>query len=87
MLRKRWLSGDLDDRRFLSAVIDLESLPFTRYPTLRLMQRAYELRASVTVYDATYVALAEALGCDLVTGDQRLASAPGITCPVQLLQA
>jgi predicted nucleic acid-binding protein len=28
------------------------------------MRRALELRASLTAYDATYVALAEALGAD-----------------------
>jgi uncharacterized delta-60 repeat protein len=35
--------------------------------------------------DATYVALAEALGCELVTGDGRLADAPGLGCPVKVL--
>lgn len=36
-------------------------------PTGPLMVRADELRARVTAYDACYVALAEALGCVLVT--------------------
>ena len=49
------------------------------------MRRAYELRANVTAYDATYVALAEGLGCELLTGDRRLANAPGSRCPIRAL--
>ena len=40
------------------------------------------LRANVAPYDATNVALAEALDCTLVTGDTRLSRAPGIACTV-----
>jgi predicted nucleic acid-binding protein len=40
----------------------------------------------VTAYDATYVALAEILGCELLTGDQRLVNAPGPRCVVRLLR-
>jgi predicted nucleic acid-binding protein len=86
VLRKRWLAGTISDRRFAAAIGDLESLDFDRYPALPLMRRAYELRANVTAYDASYVALAELLGCELLTGDQRLASAPGLGCPVRVLR-
>lgn len=85
VLRKRWLAGTLPARRFASAVRDLEDLTIDRYPPLRLMWRAYELRDNVTAYDAAYVALAEGLDCPLVTGDGRLAKAPGIRCEVELL--
>ncbi|HEY5882594.1 MAG TPA: type II toxin-antitoxin system VapC family toxin [Nakamurella sp.] len=85
VLRKRWLAGTLSDERFLAAVADLEQLDIDRVPTLRLMRRAYELRANVTAYDAAYVALAEALRCDLVTADHRLAKASGPTCRIRLL--
>jgi predicted nucleic acid-binding protein len=85
VLRKRWLGGTISDRRFASAVADLEAIDLDRYPTLPLMQRAYELRANVTAYDATYVALAEILDCELLTGDQRLGNAPGPRCPIRLL--
>jgi predicted nucleic acid-binding protein len=50
------------------------------------MRRAYELRPNVTSYDATYIALAEVLGCELLTGDERLAKAPGPRCAVRLLR-
>jgi predicted nucleic acid-binding protein len=85
VLRKRWLAGSISDQRFAVAIEDLEDLDLDRYPTLPLMRRAYELRASLTAYDATYVALAELLGCGLLTGDGRLANAPGPRCTIRLL--
>jgi predicted nucleic acid-binding protein len=85
VLRKRWLAGTIPDGRFAAAVRDLQDLDLDRYPALRFMQRAWELRANVTPYDATYVALAEVLGCELWTADQRLAKAPGPTCTIRVL--
>ncbi len=86
VLRRRWLNGDLTDDRFHDAIADLLTLPISRFPTGPLMPRAFELRASVTAYDACYVALAEALECTLVTADQRLASAPTIRCSTDVLR-
>lgn len=50
------------------------------WPHRRLAVRAWQLRDSVTYYDATYVALAELLDAPLVTLDRRLAQAPGPRC-------
>lgn len=86
VLRKRWIAGTLTDLRFHEAVTDLLALPITRYPTGPLMARAYELRASITAYDACYVALAEALGCVLVTGDGKLSRAHGPGCAIEVLE-
>ena len=86
VLRKRWLAEAITQRRFASAIGDLENIAIDRYPTLQLMRRAYELRSTVTSYDAAYVALAELLECELLTGDARLAKAPGPKCPVRLLR-
>ena len=86
VLRKRWLAGGLTDRRFAAAIGDLEDLELTRYPTLAMMRRAFELRANVTAYDAAYVALAEELRCTLLTADQRLAASPGPTCRIEILR-
>ncbi len=55
-----------------------------RYPHDVLLGRVWELQANLTAYDATYVALAEALGLPLLTCDSRLASAPGPTCAIEL---
>ena len=86
VLRKRWIAGTVSDQRFAAAVEDLEQLEIERYPALRFMRRAYELRANVTVYDAAYVALAETLDCELLTADQRLANASGPRCTIRVLQ-
>jgi predicted nucleic acid-binding protein len=51
-----------------------------------LLGRIWELRDNVTAYDATYVALAEALDCSLVTADARLARASGPLCPITVLR-
>ena len=85
VLRKRWLAGDLSDERFATAIDDLQNLDIQRYPTLPLVRRAYELRANVSSYDAAYVALAEALNCELLTADRKLSNATDPRCPIQLL--
>lgn len=85
VLRKRWIAGTVSDQRFAAAVDDLGQLDIDRYPALRFMRRAYELRANVTVYDSAYVALAEALSCELLTADQRLADASGPRCAIRVL--
>ena len=86
VLRKRWIAGDLTDDRLEAAVDALVALPLVRYPTVGLLRRAVELRANVTPYDAVYVALAEALAVVLVTGDAKLAAAPGPRCAIRVLQ-
>ena len=45
----------------------------------------WRLRDNLTPYDASYIALAEALGATLVTTDARMARAPGHTARVELL--
>lgn len=85
VLRKRWLAGSLSLQRFEAAVADLHRLEFERVPTGRLMRRAFALRDNVTPYDACYVALAEALDCELLTADRRLAQASGPRCAIRVL--
>ncbi len=86
VLRKRWLAGAISDRRLGAAIDDLEAIDVARYPTLPLVRRSFNLRANVTAYDAVYVALAEALDCDLLTGDQRHVNASGPTCTIRVLR-
>jgi predicted nucleic acid-binding protein len=57
-----------------------------RHPAVGLLPRIWALRDNVTAYDATYVALAEALRCPLLTGDARLAAAPGPTCSMLVVR-
>jgi predicted nucleic acid-binding protein len=87
VLRRRWLAKTMTARRFAAAVEDLSAVPADRYPVLPFMRRAYELRANVSAYDATYVALAEQLECALITADRRLAAAPGPRCPITVVRS
>lgn len=85
-LRRAWLAGSLSDAQFEAAVSDLQQLAFPRVPTRHLVARAFDLRASVSAYDAMYVALAEALDCELLTGDRRLANANGPCCRIRVVR-
>lgn len=49
-----------------------------RHPIVGLVREIWRLRANLNAYDAAYVALARALGCQLATADRRLAAAPGM---------
>ncbi len=81
-LRRRERRGTLRPDRARQAVEDLLEAPLRRFPTLELLPVVWQLRANVTSYDACYVALARELGCALVTGDRRLAQAPGLSVPL-----
>ena len=85
VLRRLAATGSLDDRRAVLALDDLRSLRIERAPHVRLLARCWELRQNLTVYDAAYVALAELTASILLTGDRRLAAAPGTTCTVEVL--
>ncbi len=84
-LRKQLASGALDTRRAQLALTDLADLPMQRAAHLPLLARCWELRDNLTVYDAAYVALAEEIEAVLVTGDSRMARAPGLRCQIELL--
>ncbi len=85
VLRKRWIAGELTTSRLNRAVEAIGNLPLAVYPTSGLIRRAVELRQNITIYDGTYVALAEALSAELVTADRKLAGAPGPTCSIRLV--
>ena len=68
-----------------AALATLGQLGMARHPSVGLLERIWELRENVSSYDASYVALAEALGCGLLTADARLSQAPGLRCPVTVV--
>jgi predicted nucleic acid-binding protein len=86
VLRERLAGGHLSPRRAELALTDLAALPLERAPSLRLIARCWELRDNLTVYDAAYVALAEALAAPLLTADARIAKATGPHCPIEVLR-
>jgi predicted nucleic acid-binding protein len=85
VLRGQMRAGRLDARRAELALTDLDALHVQRASHRPLMSRCWQLRDNLTIYDAAYVALAEALGVDLLTADRRLARAPGPRCRIELL--
>jgi predicted nucleic acid-binding protein len=72
-----------DDAQATFAV--LAALPIVRHPHLPFLERAFDLRDNVTMYDALYLVLAEALGATLVTRDRGLSSVPGVAVRVRVL--
>lgn len=64
------------------AVSRIRVVQTIQYPFEPFLDRVWELRDNVAVYDGWYVALAESLGTRLVTADRRLARASGPRCPV-----
>jgi predicted nucleic acid-binding protein len=81
-LRRLELSGQLTKVESSLAFDDLLRLSITSWPIDALAERAWQLRPSVTFYDATYIALAELLDAPLVTLDRRLSRASGPRCSI-----
>ncbi|MHB8263899.1 MAG: type II toxin-antitoxin system VapC family toxin [Acidimicrobiales bacterium] len=84
VIRKALHAGDLDHRRAIQALDDLNQLALHRVSHHQLLIRIWELEANLTPYDAAYVALAEGLDIALVTADHHLARAPGVRCAVEM---
>lgn len=84
VLRRMVAAGAMSPGRGRAAVEILQDLPVTRHLETPLLPRIWSLREILTAYDAAYVALAEALGCPLLTGDRRLARSPGIPVRVHV---
>ena len=84
--RRQIREGALQARRADLALADLAALPLRRAAHRPLLARCWELRDNLTVYDASYVALAEALDVTLLTGDGRLAMASGPRCHFEVLR-
>jgi predicted nucleic acid-binding protein len=57
----------------------------SRYATIGMIERIWELRHNTSAYDAASIALAEQLECHLITADGRLAGAPGPRCTIEVV--
>lgn len=79
-LRRAVTAHDLSPDVAALALGDLADLPVELFAFAPFADRGWELRSTVTPYDAWYVGLAEALDVPLVTLDRRLAAAPGPRC-------
>lgn len=87
VLRRQEQAGRLPARLAAAMVDDLRALPVSLAGADALALDTWRLRGSLTAYDASYVALAGALGCELLTCDARLARAAGPGARVRPLGA
>jgi predicted nucleic acid-binding protein len=85
VIRRYAGNGEIDADRGRAALADLSDFPVRRYPHDLLLPRIWALRHNLTAYDATYVALAEALDAPLLTRDRRLAGAAGAVVRVEVV--
>lgn len=84
-LRRMVAGGQIQADAGWAALDSWRRLGMFRYPVFGLLGRVWQLRDNLSAYEATYVALAEALSCALLTADGRLGRAPGIRCPITVV--
>ncbi len=84
-LRKGVAAHRLDADAGWTALSVWRRLGITRYPIFSLLDRVWELRDNLSAHDASYVALAERLECNLLTANARLSRAPGSHCAITVV--
>ncbi|MFI6498462.1 type II toxin-antitoxin system VapC family toxin [Nonomuraea typhae] len=83
-LRGLLLGGKISEARAEGARLVKAGLSLTRHADDLTAERAWDLRPNFNGYDATYVALAEALDCALVTTDEKIHKVAGKYIDVNL---
>jgi predicted nucleic acid-binding protein len=81
-IRGLWLGRQITAATFDDATAQLIAADLDVWPTAPLLPRIRQLADNANAYDAAYVALAEELGCALVSSDSKFARIPGIQCRV-----
>jgi predicted nucleic acid-binding protein len=84
-LRRLVRAAQLDESLAQLALHNMRAWDIERHSHTSLLTRVWQLRDSVSAYDASYVALAEALGAPLLTCDSKLSRAHGHNARVILL--
>lgn len=85
-LRRLLRQGEVDGATAEQALEDFCDLLIERHAHADLLPRIWELRDTVSAYDASYIALAETLEAPLVTCDARLARSHGHRAEIQLIE-
>ncbi|HEY4943022.1 MAG TPA: type II toxin-antitoxin system VapC family toxin [Rhizomicrobium sp.] len=84
-LRRLTFSSDLDENMAELALDELSVWRIERHAHTDFLRRIWQLRHSVSAYDACYVALAEELGAPLMTCDAKLSRSRGHRAKIVLL--
>jgi len=82
ILRRHQLAGLITADQAAQAHVDLLELPIELWAYELLAPGTWQLRANLSVYDGSYVALAEMTGTPLATLDARITRAPGVACVI-----
>lgn len=82
IIRRHELSGAITSDQAAQAHYDLLDLDIEQWPYGLIADRVWELRGNLSSYDASYVAVAEAVDAPLITLDRRISRAPRIACRV-----
>jgi len=77
--------GKATPPRVTRAITLLGELPIDRVAVGSLHQEVWALRHALSMYDAAYVAVAQVLGCALLTLNRRLAAGAPAGVPVTVL--
>jgi predicted nucleic acid-binding protein len=86
VLRRYASKREITPDRGAEALADLAVMSVMRYPHGPLLERAWDLRDSASVYEAVYLALAEALDAPLVTCDARISRTRGHRARVEVVR-
>jgi len=84
-LRRLTLAREIQPLQARLLLDIFRDMRIVRHPHLPLLGRIWELRRSLSAYDAAYVALAEALEAPLLTCDAKLARSHGHGAEIILL--
>jgi predicted nucleic acid-binding protein len=82
ILRRHQMAQLITADQAAQAHADLLDLPIDLWPYEFLARRAWQLRENLSVYDGSYVALAEMTDTRLATLDARIGRAPRLTCEI-----
>jgi predicted nucleic acid-binding protein len=82
---RRGGESKLGRRQAEKAMATFRLLPVDRHNTLSLWDRVWELSSNMSVYDAQYVALSEALDVPLITADHRIARSGAARCTIDTI--
>lgn len=83
-LRGHARAGKLDRTRLGEAVEDFAALSVERHQMTHMLDTVLALRDNFTVYDASYVVLAQALDAPLITSDAKMREATRLAVDVRV---